>query len=1449
MLPAAFSVTTPPVTATEPVPLIAVPLICVTLSVSPSTSLSFARTAMVTAVSSAVVKLSATATVNGTVTAVNDAPVNTLPGSIGSVAQGAAVTIPGLSVGDVDAGTAPITTTLSVAHGTLLAGTVTGGATITGSGTASLTLTGTLAQVNATLGAISYTSAARYAGAETLTITTSDGQATDTDTLALTVSQVTTGVVIDGYVAGAQIFFDANGNGVYDDGEVVATTDAQGRFALVGEPKGTMIALGGVNTDTGLPNTIVMKAPAGATAITPLTTLVANLVEAGADPAAAQAQVVRSFGLPAGTDLGSFDFLRADADPTLGFAVQKAATQIATLMIQAKAAGADAGSVGVQLAQMTANGAIDLGNPAVLGSVLTSAGVSATVAASVAQTAAAINQAVASATTPGDLVNTVRDLNQPDANLPPVTLADVAKFGLGIETQIAVLSNDTDKAGDVLRIVAIDGKPIVPGGTVEIEHGTVTLGEGGILTFTPAAGFMGSQPFTYTVADQGGATATGVVTASLDAPVLHVAADQIDFAVAHAPELAAAGVVTIDAAADVAALNDTQAHALVEAGIHFVEQDAVTMQAEGTHLTTTLKGLQALHVDAIAVGAGVGTLVVEAGGSLESIDAKGLPSFVAAQSDASLDVTLTVDGGTLTPGADLSSLAASLRAAGIDHLGVAGDGLLSLDMGQAQTLADAGLTFTAAAEVTLTVDPAQAVQIADDSALLAKLDTLGVDHLDATGAVAITDTQAAHLVSAGIDFVEADDVTMSVEGTHMATTLKGLQGLHVDAIAVGAGVAALTVDAGGTLADIAAGDLPSFTEFRSDASLDVTLTVDGGALAATTDLTGLAAGLRAAGIDHLGVAGDGMLSLDMAQAQSLSGAGLDFTAAAEVTLTIDPAQAVQIADDSALLAKLDTLGVDHLDASGAVAITETQAAGLIGAGLDFVAADDVTLNVEGTHMATTLKGLQGLHVDAIAVGVGVTALTVEAGGTLGDISAADLPSFVLHQSDAALDVTLTVDAGTLDRGFDLAALTPALAEAGIDHIGVGGTGEIGLSLQQAWGVSTGGLDFTQAADVTVHLATGELAAITEPGEAALLGQIHVDTIDMIDDRADMTDDQAANLIAAGLHFADNDFVTVEAQGTHLSTSLRGLHDLKVDAVAVAAGVTTLVIDAGDLTGIEAKDLPLIEVPDDQIDVTLRVDGSELGDIARLAAGLAQAGIDHIVTNQDLSLLDPAMHEALDAITRQFGIDFGYQPFEAMAVQHVDTAAAQVDAGLLLELRQGYEGVDDDGVGGVYRIADGAHHALAESGLLRAYTADTLVIDGTQSADKLLTTLKDIADMGVDEVRLADGKGAPVYVDLGLHDEGAEDIRALLRSLGHGQSGPDPIFHGSEKVALVLDADAAHALAGVEGAVEQLKAIGFTEIDVLADANGTTAPAFGDAGMEVKLIGQDDELYRHLHHDR
>ncbi len=144
-----------------------------------------------------------TATRNITVIAVDDAPVNTVPGGqtvnedtdlVFSTANGNA-----LSVADVDAGSGNVQVTVSALNGTITPATGSG-ATVGGSGTSSATMTGTLTQVNAALNGLKYKGNANYnstRGAETLTILSDDqgntgqgGPLTDTDTVAITVNAV-----------------------------------------------------------------------------------------------------------------------------------------------------------------------------------------------------------------------------------------------------------------------------------------------------------------------------------------------------------------------------------------------------------------------------------------------------------------------------------------------------------------------------------------------------------------------------------------------------------------------------------------------------------------------------------------------------------------------------------------------------------------------------------------------------------------------------------------------------------------------------------------------------------------------------------------------------------------------------------------------------------------------------------------------------------------------------------------------------------------------------------------------------------------------------------------------------------------------------------------------------------------------------------------------------------
>ena len=115
----------------------------------------------------------ALAAVTLTVTAVNDAPVLTTPGTI-AVTEDTATKISGISVADVDVGTGTITVTLGVLSGGLSAASG-GGVAVTGSAS-SLTLSGTLADINAFLGGsnVTYTPALNNDADVSLSVTVND---------------------------------------------------------------------------------------------------------------------------------------------------------------------------------------------------------------------------------------------------------------------------------------------------------------------------------------------------------------------------------------------------------------------------------------------------------------------------------------------------------------------------------------------------------------------------------------------------------------------------------------------------------------------------------------------------------------------------------------------------------------------------------------------------------------------------------------------------------------------------------------------------------------------------------------------------------------------------------------------------------------------------------------------------------------------------------------------------------------------------------------------------------------------------------------------------------------------------------------------------------------------------------------------------------------------------
>lgn len=153
-----------------------------------------------------------------------------------------------------------------------------------------------------------------------------------------TVTPTTTGRVIDGYIAGATVFVDSDKDGQLDANEFSTTSDAQGNFTLPQGLSGPVVAVGGRDISTGLNFTGVLKAPAGSTVVTPLTTLVTELISTNANlsVSAAQDQVLDAVGLSAlkgQVDLTKLDPVAGAAAGTAGaLDVHKAGVAVATLV-------------------------------------------------------------------------------------------------------------------------------------------------------------------------------------------------------------------------------------------------------------------------------------------------------------------------------------------------------------------------------------------------------------------------------------------------------------------------------------------------------------------------------------------------------------------------------------------------------------------------------------------------------------------------------------------------------------------------------------------------------------------------------------------------------------------------------------------------------------------------------------------------------------------------------------------------------------------------------------------------------------------------------------------------------------------------------------------------------------------------------------------------------------
>jgi uncharacterized repeat protein (TIGR02543 family) len=159
------------------------------------------------------------------------------------------------------------------------------------------------------------------------------------------------GTAVDGYIAGAKVFFDANRNGILDAGEPFTTTDRAGKFNLVVDVKkfdlnhdgklspeeGRIVVDGGVDLSTGETRTGQLTAPVTASVVTPITTLVDAV--SGANPGMgvdeSERRVKAALGVPAEIAVNAYDPIQAAAGgDTRAVAVQAANATISDTVSQ-----------------------------------------------------------------------------------------------------------------------------------------------------------------------------------------------------------------------------------------------------------------------------------------------------------------------------------------------------------------------------------------------------------------------------------------------------------------------------------------------------------------------------------------------------------------------------------------------------------------------------------------------------------------------------------------------------------------------------------------------------------------------------------------------------------------------------------------------------------------------------------------------------------------------------------------------------------------------------------------------------------------------------------------------------------------------------------------------------------------------------------------------------------
>lgn len=774
-----------------------------------------------------------------------------------------------------------------------------------------------------------------------------------------------------------------------------------------------------------------------------------------------------------------------------------------------------------------------------------------------------------------------------------------------------------------------------------------------------------------------------------------------DLSASEIAALVTLGVDSIDLTDNSVNLLLATAKALATSGLAFASDDEVTTYA-------TAAQISALTVDEIKAIAGIGVSRI----------------FLSDASDVNISIlqaqTLTAEGvdlgikgfdvSVVATGAEISALDASdfaaFAALGVTRLD-ASDGAVSLTFPQIEALSTLGIPVASGDTLSLLATAAEFSSLT--AANLAKVGAYGVTTIASTSSVLdATIAQTAAMKTAGLSFTDSPTVRLS-------DTLSRILALPS--------------------ADI--GDYKTL-------GVDLLRVSDTGAVLAAMTTTNINT-LKTLGVYGLN-ATDGAVTISLAKANTLALADIVFDSDNAVAVS---ATAATFADPDTLdLPGLAAINVDRIDVSDDVITLGYGAAKpYVDAGIGFTEADTVTVTLSYAQAMALTKtvgaSLRAANVDALKVTMtggqlaGLSASSIAALGAKGvnviDLSD-DKASLTAAQIGALVDggVSLTSpDALALvDAAANIAALTPTeiSAHAALGVASVDASDDaLSLSLSQAQALVNAKIALTAADAVTVTLTYAEAASLTTSQGSALLAA-KVDTL-----KVEMTGGELMDLSASAIRALANKGASVfdlsDDFASLTAAQMAALADAHISLVApdatqlVDTGAHIAALTTAQIADFAALGLTAVNASDDALTLSLTTAQALLD--AKIALTAANA-VTVRLTSTEASALSKSDAQALFAA-------------------HVDTLAVEMTGSDLAGLSAGaISALADKGVS-VFDLSDNAASltaaqvtALAD-GDIRFTSPDALALvdTGAVIAGLSTATIAAYAQLGVTAINASD----------------------------------------------------------------------------------------------------------------